>query len=163
MQTVTELRTTPEAAPAIREEPRPRRPRLLPEAWAARKSQRGMTLIEIMVVVAIISLILGGVGIMAFNRFQDAQKSDTKNQTIQIQQAIEQYRTTKRKCPKTLQDLKAAGFIARVTKDPWGGDYQFKCPGEKTSVDVVSPGEDGEFGTADDISNYDVEEGEGKD
>ncbi|MCA9710428.1 MAG: type II secretion system protein GspG [Myxococcales bacterium] len=126
----------------------------------ATKAQRGMTLIEIMVVVAIISLIMGGVGIMAFNRYQDAQKSDAKNQAIQIQQAVEQYRMAKNKCPKALQDLKAAGFISRVSKDPWGGDYTFTCPGEKTSVDVVSPGEDGELGTPDDITNYD-DEGEG--
>lgn len=123
------------------------------------RAQLGMTLIEIMVVVAIISLIMGGVGIMAFNRYQDAQRSDAKNQAIQIGQAVEQYRLTKKKCPKTLQDLKAAGFIARVSKDPWGGEYEFKCPGEKTAVDVTSPGEDGEVGTADDITNYDVEEG----
>ncbi|MEM9457655.1 MAG: type II secretion system protein GspG [Myxococcota bacterium] len=142
MQTLTNLR------------PSPRRVGL------AARAQRGMTLIEIMVVVAIISLIMGGVGIMAFNRFQDAQKSDAKNQTIQIQQAIEQYRLTKKKCPKTLQDLKAAGFIARVSKDPWDGDYQFKCPGEKAGVDVISAGEDKEFGTPDDITNYDVDEGD---
>ncbi|MCH9683071.1 MAG: type II secretion system protein GspG [Deltaproteobacteria bacterium] len=127
-------------------------------AGVSAQAQRGMTLIEIMVVVAIISLIMGGVGIMAFNRYQDAQAQDTKNQTITIQGAIEQYRTSKRgKCPKTLQDLKAAGFISRVAKDAWGNDFQFKCPGEKAAVDVVSPGEDGEFGTADDIANYEEE------
>lgn len=132
-------------------------------AGIAAKAQRGMTLIEIMVVVAIISLIMGGVGIMAFNRYQDAQLQDTKNQTITIQGAIEQYRTAKRgKCPKTMQDLKAAGFISRVAKDAWGNDFEFKCPGEKTSIDVMSPGEDGELGTADDITNF-AEEGEGGD
>jgi len=131
----------------------------------AAKTQRGMTLIEIMVVVAIISLIMGGVGIMAFNRYQDAQKSDTRNQTITIAGAIEQYRTAKRgKCPKTLEDLKAAQFISRVAKDAWGNEFKFKCPGEKTSIDVMSPGEDGEFGTPDDITNFgDVNEEEDAD
>ena len=125
--------------------------------------QRGMTLIEIMVVVAIISLVLGGVGLMAFNQFKQAQTDTARKDVVQIQQAVELYMTQKRgKCPKTLQDLKAAGFIARVSKDPWGGDYTFKCPGEKTSVDVVSPGEDGEMGTADDIANYETEEEGGK-
>lgn len=125
----------------------------------AAKAQRGMTLIEIMVVVAIISLIMGGVGLMAYNRFQDAQLSDAKNQTIQIQQAVEQYRTAKRgRCPKTMQELKASGFIARVSKDPWGEDYTFTCPGEKTSVDVVSSGPDTTPGTDDDIANYEEEE-----
>jgi general secretion pathway protein G len=132
---------------------RPRRVGLVAQGAVGRQ-QLGMTLIEIMVVVAIISLIMGGVGIMAFNRYQDAQRSDAKNQAIQIGQAVEQYRLTKKKCPKTLQDLKAAGFIARVSKDPWGGEYTFTCPGEKSAVDVISPGEDGEVGTADDITNY---------
>lgn len=124
--------------------------------------QRGMTLIEIMVVVAIISLVLGGVGVMAFNRYQDAQLDTARNQTVTIQGAVEQYRTTKRgKCPKSMQDLKAAGFINKISKDPWGGDYEFKCPGDKMSVDVMSAGPDGDMGTEDDITNFEGE-GDGK-
>jgi general secretion pathway protein G len=129
-----------------------------PQLPARLASQRGMTLIEIMVVVAIISLILGGVGVMAFNRFQDARLSTARNETTTIQGAIEQYRVTKRgKCPKSLQDLKAAGFINKIGKDPWGNDYDFKCPGEKMTVDVVSAGPDGALGSEDDIANYDDE------
>ncbi len=131
-----------------------------PLARAARRS-RGMTLIEIMVVVAIIGLVLGGVGVMAFNQFKSAQTDAAKKDTVQIQQAVEIYMTQKRgKCPKTLQDLKASGVAAKVTKDPWGNDYQIKCPGEKTSVDVISAGPDGQFDTEDDIANYQDEEGE---
>lgn len=127
-------------------------------------SQRGMTLIEIMVVVAIISLILGGVGVMAFNRFQDARLSTARNEVITVQGAIEQYRVTKRgKCPKSLQDLKAAGFVNKIGKDPWGNDYDFKCPGDKMNVDVVSGGPDGQIGTEDDIANYDEEGAAGGD
>lgn len=122
---------------------------------AARRASLGMTLIEIMVVVAIISLVLGGVGIMAFSRYQDAQIDTAKNQTVQIQQAVEQFRLQKRgKCPKNLQDLKASGIAGKISKDPWGNDYVIKCPGEKTSVDVMSAGPDGEMGNEDDIANY---------
>ena len=117
--------------------------------------QRGMTLIEIMVVVAIISLVLGGVGLMAFNQFKQAQTDTARKDVVQIQQAVELYMTQKRgKCPKTLQDLKASGVAAKVSKDPWGNDYEIKCPGEKTSVDVISAGPDGELGTEDDVNNY---------
>jgi general secretion pathway protein G len=124
---------------------------------AAGRGSRGMSLIEIMVVLAIISMILGGIGVMAFNRFKDAQIENAKNQTVQIQQAVEQYMMQKRgKCPKTLQDVKASGFINKVSKDPWGTDYELKCPGEQlpNSVDVISAGPDLEFGTPDDIANY---------
>lgn len=130
-------------------------------ARAARRS-RGMTLIEIMVVVAIIGLVMGGVGLMAFNQFKSAQTDAAKKDTVQIQQAVEIYMTQKRgKCPKTLQDLKASGVAAKVSKDPWGNDYQIQCPGEKTSVDVISAGPDGEFGNEDDVTNF-QDEGEGE-
>lgn len=125
---------------------------------AKARAMRGMTLIEIMVVVAIITLILGGVGAVAFNRFQDAQLDTARNQTVQIQQLVEQYRIQKKgKCPKNLGDLKAAGIANKVGKDPWGHDYEIKCPGEKAAVDVTSPGPDGEVGNDDDIHNYDEE------
>ena len=126
----------------------------------SRQSELGMTLIEIMVVVAIISLILGGVGVMAFNRYQDAQVDTAKNQTVTIAGAVEQYRLSKRKCPKTMQDLMQAGFINKISKDPWGGDYEFTCPGTKSNVDVVSGGPDLEVGTEDDITNYGEESAE---
>jgi len=128
-------------------------------AASALSRQRGMTLIEIMVVVAIISLVMGGVGLMAFNSFKQAQVDTAKKDVVQIQQAVEMYKLGKRsKCPKTLQDLKTAGVAAKISKDPWGNDYEMKCPGEKTEVDIVSAGPDGELGTEDDINNYTDEE-----
>lgn len=115
-------------------------------------TQRGMTLIEIMVVVAIISLILGGVGVMAFNRFNDAQVSTARSQCGTIAGAVDLYKLQKRgKCPKSLQDLKASGFIKQAAADPWGNDYEFKC--EASGVEVISAGPDGELGTEDDLSN----------
>ena len=47
--------------------------------------------------------------------------------------------------------------IAKVTKDPWGNDYVFKCPGEHGTVDISSNGKDGEAGTEDDINSWDDE------
>ncbi len=141
-------------------------PRGVVASSAARRGQRGMTLIEIMVVVAIISLIMGGIGIMAFNRFQDAQLGTARSEVVKVKGAIETYRVNKRgKCPKTMQDLKAAGIIDKVAKDPWGTDYEFKCPGDKDQIDVMSAGPDGQMGTADDIASYDdpsAKEDEGK-
>ena len=87
---------------------------------------------------------------------ENERQSTARNEVVTIQGAAEQYRITKRgKCPTSLQDLKAAGFINKIGKDPWGNDYDFKCPGEKMTVDVVSGGPDGKLGTDDDIANYD--------
>jgi general secretion pathway protein G len=134
----------------------------LPRRRRRRRSQLGMTLIEIMVVLAIISLILGGVGVMAFNRFKDAQADDAKNQVVQIHQLVEQFMLQKRKCPKNVQELKAAGIASKVSKDPWGNDYEIRCEqGSADGIEVRSMGVDGTMGTDDDLSSL-ADEAEGK-
>lgn len=123
-----------------------------------------MTLIEIMVVVAIISLVVGGVSVAAFNQLKKASIDTAYNDVETVASNIELYMAQKRgKCPKTLEDLKAAGVTNKVPKDPWGNAYEFTCPGKELAVDVMSAGPDSEMGTADDIANYkdrDAEEAE---
>lgn len=117
-----------------------------------RRRSRGMTLIEIMVVLAIISLILGGVGMMAINRYKDAQLDDARNNAVLVHQLSEQYQLQKRKCPKNVQELKAAGFAAREAKDPWGNDFEIRCE-QGGAILVVSAGPDGTPGNEDDITS----------
>jgi general secretion pathway protein G len=122
---------------------------------AAARSTRGMTLIEILVVLAIIGLIMGGVAIVAFNAFDDSKGKAAAKDIANLATSVEMYRLQKNKCPKSAQDLKAAGIIQKVTKDPWGQDYVIKCPGEHGPVDITSPGKDGEVGSDDDINSWD--------
>jgi general secretion pathway protein G len=138
-------------------------------ATAQRRRRRlrslGMTLIEIMVVLAIISLILGGVGVMAFNRLKDARLSDARNNAALVHQLSEQYQMQKRRCPKNVSELKAAGFAAREAKDPWGNEFEIRCD-QGGDIVVVSAGPDGTPGNDDDISSDDAADagqGDGKD
>lgn len=124
-------------------------------AQRGKSADRGMTLIEILVVLAIISLIIGGVGVVAFGQLAKAKINTAKNQVVQIQQQCEMYMLEKNgKCPQDLADLKAAGVINKVSKDPFGKDYVLTCPGEHGSIDVVSHGPDGEPGGDDDITSW---------
>lgn len=128
----------------------------------AARAQRGMTLIEILVVLAIIGLIMGGVAIAAFNAFDDSKTKAAAKDIAALAQSVEMYRLQKNKCPKSAQDLKAAGIITKITKDPWGADYVIKCPGEHGAVDISSAGKDGQAGNEDDINSWDDDLGEGE-
>ena len=53
---------------------------------------------------------------------------------------------------------KQGGYIERLPKDPWGGDYQYLNPGVRSEIDVFSLGADrarGGEGNNADIGNWD--------
>jgi len=133
-----------------------------------RRLSRGMSLIEILVVLAIIAMIMGGVAVVAFNAFSGAQVDNAYIEVTKIQNNVDAYRIKKGKCPTGLIDLKTAGIINKVTKDPWGQEYVIKCPGEHGPVDVISNGPDGKPGGGDDINSWEdpkeleAKKGEGK-
>jgi general secretion pathway protein G len=131
-------------------------PSSLARPISRRRRSRGMTLIEILVVLAIIGLIVGGVSVVAFNAFGESKIKQGYNDVINVQKACEQYMLQKNdKCPKSLQDLKAAGVVSRVQKDPWGEDFIITCPGEHgNAVDVQSYGPDKKQGGGDDIVSW---------
>ena len=121
-----------------------------------RRRNRGMTLIEILVVLAIIGLIVGGVSVVAFSALADSKVKAGYNGVIQLQGACERYLLEKNdKCPKSAADLKAANIIrASELKDPWGEDYVITCPGVHGPVDVTSNGPDKKSGGGDDINSW---------
>ncbi len=125
----------------------------------SKRRQLGMTLIEIMVVVAIISLLMGTVGVVAYNRFQKAKLSNAKQIVNNIKQALVHYAMdSKDPCPKDLKELYTQKLINKEPKDPWGEDMIFKCPGEHDteSADITSKGPDRKEGTPDDINSWDL-------
>jgi general secretion pathway protein G len=159
-ETLMTTEATPTSEPAAERALSPAELRARLARGAAARGTRGMTLIEILVVLAIIGLIMGGVAIVAFNAFDDSKLKAAAKDIATLGQSVEMYRLQKNKCPKTAQDLKAAGIIQKITKDPWGNDYVFKCPGEHGPVDISSAGKDGEMGTEDDINSWDDDLGE---
>ena len=128
-----------------------------------RKAERGMTLVEIMVVVIIMALVTGVVGVAVFNALGDAQGKVAQTQIGQISEALDMYKLRNRKYPSTSEGLNAlvAGqgnskpVMDQLPRDPWGNDYIYIYPGTHNPgrFDLMSYGEDGVQGN-DDITNW---------
>jgi general secretion pathway protein G len=131
--------------------------------------QRGMTLVEIMVVVVIISLVTGVVGVQVLNRLEEAKKKVAYTQLKQVSDALELYKLSFRQFPSTSEGLSALvtpknnekPFLQNVPQDPWGNDYVYVFPGQHNqgSFDLFSYGPDGVQGGTDDITNWEQKSG----
>jgi general secretion pathway protein G len=114
-----------------------------------------MTLIEILVVLAIIGLIVGGVSVVAFNAFGEPRSSSGYNDVINVQKACEQYMLQKNdKCPKSLQDLKAAGVISRARRTRGARTSSSPAPASTAARRRPLHGPDKKQGGDDDIVSW---------
>jgi general secretion pathway protein G len=121
------------------------------------RREQGFTLLEIMVVLAIIGLIVGSVGVMVFNRFKKAQVQTAKTRVTEISNATTQFMLdNNNSCPRSLDDLVSQKYLKKGIKDPWGKDFVFRCPGQNDTdgADVISAGPDKQEGTPDDIHSW---------
>ena len=119
-----------------------------------RSGESGMTLMEIMIVFALIALIMGAVGVGAFSQWKKGQMKTARIQVNEIMQKAQQYMMdNNNECPKSMDDLVAQKYMPRRQKDPWNKDFIMRCPGQINTdgIDVISVGPDGTEGTADDI------------
>lgn len=132
------------------------------------RRERGMTLIEIMIVLAIIALVGGVVGVNVFNRLERANMDTAKTQIQGFGSAMASYRRDKGKYPAESEGLAAllkGGYIAdasgqsisEVPKDPWGRDYQYRVPGPNgKDYEIISLGKDGQEGGEEDTPEADI-------
>jgi prepilin-type N-terminal cleavage/methylation domain-containing protein len=125
-------------------------------------SKRGMTLLEIMIVLAIIALVMGLlVGPKVMKLFGESKVEVAK---LTIKKFTEEaYPLWSRShqdkpCPDKLEDL-SEYMDKKDTNDPWGHAYKFYCgqnlpPGAKGGIAVMSGGPDEKEGTNDDIKSW---------
>jgi general secretion pathway protein G len=126
-----------------------------------RHTQKGMTLLEIMIVLAIIALVMGFlVGPAVFKAFSsskvDIAKATSKKYAYE---AYTQWSMRSGKaCPESLGELNE--YMNNTdTKDPWGNEYLMFCgdtlPAGAKGLAVQSIGEDGKRDTEDDVKSWD--------
>jgi general secretion pathway protein G len=126
----------------------------------------GFTLMEMMLVLGIIALLLGGGIYTMKNAFKDAEIVRVKADFNNIKTNLMRYRMRAQSMPTTEQGLNALvnrPTLAPVPQvweslvepqaivDPWGSPYQYKYPGKEKEYDLSSWGPDRKPNTEDDI------------
>ena len=104
--------------------------------------RRGYTLIELIVVMAIISVLIA-IAVPLYQRsIVGAKESLLKNNLFTLRTMIDEYTYDKKKAPQQLQDLVTAGYLREVPKDPIAGNDQWITIMEDalTAVDQTEPG-----------------------
>lgn len=123
-------------------------------------AQSGFTLLEVMVVVAIIAIMAATVGTQLFGNVGKAQASKVKSDIQAISSQLKIYRLNNFNYPTTDQGLEALitkpsgspepknwqQLLDKMPKDPWGREYLYVSPGEKGDYDLYSLGRDGRVG-----------------
>jgi general secretion pathway protein G len=114
---------------------------------------RGVTLFEVLIVVAILAMVAGGVAVFALPRFQDSQRKTAEAGARTIRMAVQQWQAANNEtsCPTISQLIQDKQLdTGQNTNDPWGQAYSLSCTDDE--VTVVSNGGDKKKGTKDDIS-----------
>jgi general secretion pathway protein G len=136
------------------------------------KAQKGFTLIEIMVVLAILAGLVAMVAPNIIGEAGAARVKTAKAEMANISQALDMYKLDNFTYPSTSQGIealvskpsgspepknyKSGGYMKKLPVDPWGNPYMYFS--SKGDYEIVSYGADGEEGGEDDaadISNKD--------
>lgn len=117
----------------------------------AGKSQRGMTLIEIMVVLVILGMIVSAIGFNVVKQLQEANVRTAGTEVKTLANAVDLYRIKRNKLPESLNEL-VPGEVKELRKDPWGNDYVYIRTGGD-DFEIISYGPDKSQGGSDDISS----------
>ncbi len=131
------------------------------------RSNKGFTLLELLVVMVIIGLLVGYVGPRYFNQLGKSEVQAARAQINAFKKALDVYRLENKHYPDQQAGLSAL-FVAPaneskwngpylqndIPKDPWNNPYIYRIPGEKDELDVFSYGADGKPGG--DAENADI-------
>ena len=127
----------------------------------SRHAAAGFTLIELMVVIALIS-VLAGMGVVMYrNSIKRTQEAVLREDLFRMRDAIDQYYADKAKYPASLEALVAEGYLRQIPRDPitnssetWVTVPSEPDPGDPTAEVGIFDVKSGAEGTSIDGSPY---------
>jgi general secretion pathway protein G len=121
------------------------------------RSQRGFTLVEMLLVLVILATLAAIVYPKVMGRSEQARVTAAQTQIANFKTALDAFEVDTGYYPKGrngLNDLMVqprdvtgwhGPYLESIPKDPWGNDYLYECPGKHNpaSYDISSPGTPG--------------------
>lgn len=128
----------------------------------------GFTIVEILVVVAIIGILATAVVLNVTGYIGQSRRERVRMDLASVKNAIELFYLQRHRYPTNDEGLKVltetsqshpAGLISELPLDPWGNPYDYRYPGQHGSFDVICYGRDGAPGGDDedaDIGSWEL-------
>jgi len=115
---------------------------LLIQSGSKRRRRRGYTLIELIIVMAIISILVSIAVPMYQKSVTRSKESVLHSNLFNLRTVIDEYTFDKKKAPQTLQDLVSEGYLRAVPVDPITGNDNWRTINEDSliAVDQTQPG-----------------------
>jgi general secretion pathway protein G len=146
--------------------------------WNEKRSDRGFTLIEILIVIVILGILVWQIAPRIMGKPEEARRVKAQMDIATLETALKLYKLDNGRYPSSEQGLQAlveaptvgvlprkwreGGYLekAKVPNDPWGSEYVYISPGLHGDFDIMSYGADGQpggEGDDEDINNWELE------
>jgi general secretion pathway protein G len=141
--------------------------RKMPVNNEERRSEKGFSLIELIVVLVILGLLAAVVAPNVYQKLAKGKDQIAKIQIKELEGALQLYSFDMGRYPDSGEGLEAlirnpgsvdswkGPYLAKeMPKDPWGRPYMYRSPGTHGDFDLFSLGADGAEGSEDDICSW---------
>jgi general secretion pathway protein G len=136
--------------------------------YRERKSEKGFSLIELIVVLVILGLLAAVVAPNVYKHLLTGREKIARIQIKELEGALQLFSFDMGRYPLSAEGLEAlirnpgsvdawkGPYLSKsdLPRDPWGKPYEYRCPGLHGDYDLFSYGPDGAEGGDDDICSW---------